>query len=259
MDAVKPTSLKIEDIHVDLVVPNPDNINEMDEKTFGFLVENIKEVGLIDPVQVIPISDGKYFLMGGEHRWKAAKEIGYTYIPAVVLTEERWSDADYTDLISFRMNSLRGMQKPERFLKVYDRMALKFGTEKLQEVFQIADRVLWKKLTKNLTKGLKDNGVPEEVLSGIESASEKAKSFEAFNKKLNKILSEYSQSGEGQTVVFSGVNASEKSGQKAVVIQVSDDVFGFISELNEYAHANGKSFSEILHAPLESALRAVKP
>ena len=251
MEAVKPTSLKIEDVHVDLVVPNPDNINEMDEKTFSFLVENIKEVGLIDPIQVIPVQDGKFFLMGGEHRWKAAKQLGYTYVPAVILTDERWSDADYTDLVSFRMNVLRGTQKPERFLKVYDRMSAKFGSEKLQEVFQIADKVLWRKLTKNLTKGLKDQGVPEAIVDGIQQASDKSKSFESFNKKLTKILTDYqSAQTAGGTIIFKE--------QKTIIVQVSGEAFDMLSRVVDHATATGKSVSELLQPVIESVHHGIK-
>lgn len=242
MDSVKPTSLKIEDVHVDLVVPNPDNINEMDEKTFGYLVENIREVGLIDPIQVIPIAEGKYFLMGGEHRWKAAKQLGYQYVPAVILTDTRWSDSDYTDLVSFRMNVLRGNQKPERFLKVYDRMASKFGAERLQEVFQIADKVLWKRLTKNLTRGMRDQGVPEALIESIETASDKSKSFESFNKKLTKILTEYQNAGviTQSTVVF-------HAGKRMLMVTVDDEMFSKI----EAVSSSGVSISEVLKPAID--------
>ena len=240
MEAVKPTSLRIEDVHVDLLVPNPDNINEMDEKTFGYLVENIREVGLIDPVQVIPTLDGKYFIMGGEHRWKAAKQIGYQYVPAVILTDTRWTDADYTDLISFRMNVLKGAQKPEKFLKVYDRMSAKFGAEKLQEVFQIADKVLWKKLTKNLTQGMREQGVPEALVDSIEAASDKSKSFEAFNKKLTKIMKDYQSAGGSGVVVI-------HSGQKSLVVPVSADVLEMMEALSGQA-----DLSEVIRPALEA-------
>jgi ParB/RepB/Spo0J family partition protein len=247
MESVKPTSLKVEDVHVDLVVPNPDNINEMDEKTFGFLLENIKEVGLIDPIQVIPIQDGKYFLMGGEHRWKAAKQLGYNYVPAVILTDTRWTDSDYTDLISFRMNVLRGTQQPEKFLKVYDRMATKFGQEKLQEVFQIADKVLWKRLTKSLTKGMKEQGVPTEVVNTIEQASDKSKSFESFNKKLTKILNDYQSNQVVGTVVFQD--------KKTIIVQTSEPVWNLIDQLTKIASITGKSFSELVAPSLEKVVQ----
>jgi len=243
METVKPTSLKVEDIHVDLVVPNPDNINEMDEKTFSFLLENIREVGLIDPIQVIPIQEGKYFIMGGEHRWRAAKELGYHFIPSVILTDTKWTDSDYTDLISFRMNVLRGSQKPEKFLKVYDRMAAKFGSEKLQEVFQIADKVLWKKLTKSLTKGMKEQGVPEAVVASIQDASDKAKSFESFNKKLSKILKDHQAPQFMGTVIFQE--------QKTIIVQTTEPVWVLIQSIIELASRTDKSFSELIQPALE--------
>lgn len=244
MQSSKPTSLRIEDVRVDLLVPNPDNINEMDPKTFNYLKENMREAGIIDPVQVIPTQDGTYFIMGGEHRWKAARELGYEYIPSVILTDTRWSDADYTDLMSFRMNVLRGNQNPEKFLRTYERMAQKFGNESLQEVFYIADKALWKKLTKNIVKTLRDQGTPDDVVQAVDEAAEKAKTFDTFQKKLTKILSDYQTDGVNPAAPTS---VAFKAADRLLVLHVSPQALTILEQLGKEAN-----FSEILEVALGS-------
>ncbi len=59
-----------------------------DEETLGSLAASIAEVGVLQPVLVRPIGDedGRpvYELIAGERRWRAAKRVGLTSLPALV-------------------------------------------------------------------------------------------------------------------------------------------------------------------------------
>ena len=48
------------------------------------LVASVKEHGIIEPLLVRPLPDGKYELVAGERRYRAAREIGLKTIPIVV-------------------------------------------------------------------------------------------------------------------------------------------------------------------------------
>lgn len=48
------------------------------------LASSIASRGLIQPVVVRPIGDGRYELIAGERRWRAAREAGFAKIPAVI-------------------------------------------------------------------------------------------------------------------------------------------------------------------------------
>jgi len=49
------------------------------------LADSIRRHGLLQPVAVMPGSDGTYILVAGERRWRAAQEAGLQEIPAVIL------------------------------------------------------------------------------------------------------------------------------------------------------------------------------
>jgi ParB family transcriptional regulator, chromosome partitioning protein len=48
------------------------------------LVESIQEVGLLQPVVVRPLGSGRFELVMGERRWRAAQAAGLTTVPAIV-------------------------------------------------------------------------------------------------------------------------------------------------------------------------------
>lgn len=59
------------------------------EERFKVLVDSIRAQGIIEAVIVRPQKDniGHYEMLAGEHRWKAAKELGLKTIPARVLSD----------------------------------------------------------------------------------------------------------------------------------------------------------------------------
>ncbi|MCS6886307.1 MAG: ParB/RepB/Spo0J family partition protein [Acidobacteriota bacterium] len=60
--------------------------SRFDEKKIQELAESIKENGLVQPIVVRKIDDGRYQIVAGERRWRAAKLAGLQKIPAVVRT-----------------------------------------------------------------------------------------------------------------------------------------------------------------------------
>lgn len=81
-----PSPVKLETIPVDRIHRDPDQVRKsfIDESLEG-LARSIQEVGLIQPVLVQPMSDGKgYLLVSGERRLRATVATGATEIQAVV-------------------------------------------------------------------------------------------------------------------------------------------------------------------------------
>ena len=73
------------EIPLDAISPNPRQPREhFDEDALAELVTSIKEVGLLQPVVVREVSDGRYELIMGERRFRASREAGLTAIPAIV-------------------------------------------------------------------------------------------------------------------------------------------------------------------------------
>lgn len=55
-----------------------------DEDAMAELVHSLQEVGLLQPIVVRPTAPGKYELVAGERRWRAAQSAGFEAIPAIV-------------------------------------------------------------------------------------------------------------------------------------------------------------------------------
>jgi ParB/RepB/Spo0J family partition protein len=247
MEMTKESSLKTVDIHVDALVLNPHNINEMSETTLQRLVEEIRDVGFLDPINVVPTQDGKYIILGGEHRYKAAKIAGMTYVPAVVHTDEKWSDQDLFGLVAFRLNVLRGSQNPEKFMKDYERLSQKFGTEKLQDIFAVTDKSLWKKLTKSVKKEMK--GLGHDVESQIEKAEERAGgSFDKFAKSVQRIMKNHAEMVTHGCVIF--MNGKSET----VLLNANDNVFEAIKTLSRLASEQNRNINEYLEPALIKTL-----
>lgn len=235
--SAKESSLQVFDIPIGDIVPNPDNINEMSQKTLDRLVQEIRDVGFIAPCQVVPLEDGKYKLLGGEHRWRAAGIAGMTYVPCVVLTETKWTDQDVFDLTAFRLNVIRGSQSPEKFLRLYERLATKHGAESLQDVFAVTDQGLWKKLTKQIAKASEHS--PE-----IAEVAKTAKTPEDFSKKLKKVLKDY-EAG----LKDSGALVVTADDMPTIVLRLDLPIYEKLKKLIDSV-PSGKTFSSVLDGVL---------
>jgi len=76
---------RYEEIAITAITPNPRQPRRaFDEDTLDELAESIKQVGLLQPVVVRPAGPGRYELVMGERRWRAAQLAGLTEIGAIV-------------------------------------------------------------------------------------------------------------------------------------------------------------------------------
>ncbi len=56
----------------------------MDQDALKELAESIKTQGVIQPILVRPVADGKYEIIAGERRWRAARMAGLQAVPVVI-------------------------------------------------------------------------------------------------------------------------------------------------------------------------------
>lgn len=57
---------------------------QFDEDGLAALTESVREVGVLQPVLVRPPVDGRYELVAGERRWRAARRAGLRMIPVII-------------------------------------------------------------------------------------------------------------------------------------------------------------------------------
>ena len=84
-----PEGASFAELPVESISPNPRQPRtSFDEDQLAELAASIKDVGLLQPVVVRPLSDGRYELVMGERRFRATKEAGLATIPAIIRPTE---------------------------------------------------------------------------------------------------------------------------------------------------------------------------
>ena len=76
---------ELRQIPVELIAPNPAQPRtQFDEQALVSLADSIRSRGVLQPVLVRPIPGGRYELIAGERRWRAAQMAERPEIPAIV-------------------------------------------------------------------------------------------------------------------------------------------------------------------------------
>lgn len=69
-------------VPIETLFPNPWNTNRITDPAIeAKLLESVKELGAFKPILVREVKGGKLQILGGEHRWKAAKQLGMEEVP----------------------------------------------------------------------------------------------------------------------------------------------------------------------------------
>ena len=77
------------DVPVELIKPNPGQPRKsFDDDALDRLADSVAESGVIQPLVVHPLSDGRYELIAGERRWRAAQQAGLATVPAMLRSED---------------------------------------------------------------------------------------------------------------------------------------------------------------------------
>jgi ParB family chromosome partitioning protein len=93
LDALIPTSLTVggnevaqqNEVSIDSISPNPKQPRTVfNEEAMAELVASIKEIGILQPPVVRQTSPGRYELVMGERRFRAAKLVGLRSIPVII-------------------------------------------------------------------------------------------------------------------------------------------------------------------------------
>jgi len=116
------TGVKV--IEVSHIDSNPEQPRlAFDEATLEELAASIREHGVLQPILVRPLDDGRYQLIAGERRWRASKIAGHVTIPALV--------EDIDDDTALEISIIENLQRedisPLDEAAMYDRMIRDHG------------------------------------------------------------------------------------------------------------------------------------
>ena len=111
----------ISEIDIYSISPNPDQPRRtFSEEGLDELASSIRELGIIQPLSLRTAPDGRYQIIAGERRWRAAKMAGLTTVPAYVRTA---SDSEVTEMAlieNIQREDLNAIEVALAFRKLLD-------------------------------------------------------------------------------------------------------------------------------------------
>jgi ParB family chromosome partitioning protein len=151
-----------QEIPVDSIDPNPyQTRRRINETALEELAESIRASGVVQPVVLRPIANGRYQLVAGERRWHASRRAGKTTIPAVVRQISNEQAMEITIIENLQREDLNPVEQARAF----ERLSREFGLT--QE--QIASRTGKDRASiSNFVRLLK---LPDDVQNALEAGT----------------------------------------------------------------------------------------
>ncbi len=187
---------EVVEIPIEKVKPNPWNPNVMTTELFNALVENIKEIGMVEPIMIVPDEEeeGMYVVISGEHRWEACKLLDYKTVPSIVRDS---FDLDKQKFQTVRMNVLKGKMDPVKFTQLFDEMAEKYGEEMTKDMMSFVDEKAFKDVYMEVKREL-----PKDMQDKLESSKKEIKTVDDLSRILNELFSKFGNTLDNNFMIF---------------------------------------------------------
>ncbi|PZW45453.1 ParB/RepB/Spo0J family partition protein [Pseudomonas sp. URMO17WK12:I2] len=153
-EAVKADTRELQHLPLDLIQRGKyQPRRDMDVTALEELAQSIKSHGVMQPIVVRPIGEGRFEIVAGERRWRATQQAGLDRIPALV--------RDLPDEAAIAMALIENIQR-EDLNPIEEAMAL----QRLQQEFQLTQQQVAEAVGKSrvtITNLLRLIALPEEV------------------------------------------------------------------------------------------------
>ena len=127
--------MKTKIVSINDILPNEWNPNEMSVDVRTLLADNLKRIGMVDPILVVSNGNGKYRIIDGEQRYIIAQSIGYKELPVVILDIEMPVVEQKKQTI--RMNQIKGQLGHEKFGRLVDSIQKKIKIDTTELPFEL--------------------------------------------------------------------------------------------------------------------------
>jgi len=246
------TSVRFEMIDPKLLDNNAWNPNSMDQDDFNRLVREIEDVGFIDAVQAVPTEEGRYRIIGGEHRVAAAMELRLESIPTLVLNGPKWQDVDLQKLVTIRLNVLKGQLNPEKMGILYREMAEKYGEDALQSLFAFTDQHAWDKLVSGIKQGLSKAGLPKEKQKEFTERAKEAKTLKDLERILNELWSSYGDTVQLSFMIFT------YGKREHIYVSMDQKTRSAVKKVAAHCKAHAKDINTVLGPAIQALAKVLE-
>lgn len=114
----------LREIEVGLIEPNPHQPRVyFDEESLADLAESVRAIGVLQPILVRP-ADGKFQLIAGERRWRAARRAGLSTIPAIVRTTDDLASVEQALVENLHRQDLTALEEASAYQQLIEDFSL---------------------------------------------------------------------------------------------------------------------------------------
>lgn len=152
-------------IDVNLILPNVyQPRKQFDEDKLEELAQSINTYGIIQPLSVRKLGDNKYELVAGERRLRAAKKVGLTEVPVIIVDISDRESAAIALLENLQRENLNFLEEAEAYYNLIKNHS--YTQEKLAEFIgkkqsTIANKIRLLKLELEIRNILLENNLTE--------------------------------------------------------------------------------------------------
>jgi ParB family transcriptional regulator, chromosome partitioning protein len=116
---------ELRDVPVELIAPNPRQPRQgFDEDALAALADSLRERGVLQPVLVRPLLGGRYELIAGERRWRAAQLAGFDTVPALVRPHDDAESLELALIENMAREDLNPVEEARACALLVDELAL---------------------------------------------------------------------------------------------------------------------------------------
>jgi hypothetical protein len=218
-------------INIDLLLESDKNPNKMSDHQFNMLVERIKEQGFKDAISVVPSEDGKYKIIEGHHRVRAAKYLEFTEVPCFI--HDDW-DEDKQKFELVKSNVLKGHIDPQTFTEMVNELSGKYSKDIIQTMMGFADEKEFSKLYQEIKKQL-----PADLKKKLDEAKSQIKTIDDLTLVLNKIYNEHGDTIEYNYMIF------DYSSKEQLWIRCNKDLWTKVRNIENICRVKGQDINDV--------------
>ena len=241
-------------VPINAISPNPRQPRTVfDEEKMAELITSIKEVGVLQPPVVRISGEGRYELIMGERRWRAAKAAGLSEIPVIIRQtpdDQLLREALLENIHRSELNALEEGAAYEQLLNdfnyTHDELAQKIGRSRPHISNTLRLLQLPPSVQRRVAAGVLSAGHARALLALGDSA--------AMERLANRIVTEGLSVRAVEEIISVGVKGGKKSGSgSSKVKSVSPELAELAEELGDFLNtrvtidkATGKSNGKII-------------
>lgn len=130
-----------------------------DEEALASLADSIREHGVLQPILVRPLPNGKYQIIAGERRWRASRMLGLSEVPVIIRELEDMQAAEIALIENLQREDLSPLEEAR-------------GYEELMELYGLTQEMVSQRVGKSrsaIANALRLLQLPESVSELVEA------------------------------------------------------------------------------------------